>query len=136
MSKRFGRNQRRKLRELQIKNDFLQTSASELSYLATKAATENQWLKDKHEQELRQARVARDSIRITVDAILDPHERRTRVMARFDMLNQRRDSLYSAMDVDLIDLDSDIERSSFIKYASEAIADQALGQIVRHWRSR
>jgi hypothetical protein len=32
--------------------------------------------------------------------------------------------------------ESSIERESFIKYASEEIAEQALGQIVRHWRSR
>ena len=136
MAKRFGRNQRRKLRQLEAANALLESSDSDLRYQINSLRQSNQRLLDKHEREIRQARVARDHIRITVDAILDPHERRTRVMARFDMLNERRDSLYSSVDVDMIQLDSSIERESFVKYASEAIADQALGQIVRHWRSR
>jgi len=73
---------------------------------------------------------------ITVDAILDPMERKTRVMARFDMLASQRSPLYSAMDVDVIELDSTIEREAFIKYASESIAEHGLAQILRHWRSR
>ena len=136
MAKRFGRNQRRKLRQLETNNALLETSVNDLKYQNNILRQSNQRLVDKHEREIRQARVARDHIHITVDAILDPHERRTRVMARFDMLNERRDSLYASMDVDMIQLDSSIERESFVKYASEAIAEQALGQIVRHWRSR
>ena len=136
MAKRFGRNQRRKLRQLETNNALLETSVNDLKYKNNILLQSKQRLLDKHEREIRQARVARDHIRITVDAILDPHEHRTRVMARFDMMSQRRDSLYAAMDVDMIELDSSIERESFIKYASEAIAEQALGQIVRHWRSR
>jgi len=136
MAKRFGRNQRRKLRQLETNNALLETSVNDLKYQNNILRQSNQRLVDKHEREIRQARVARDHIHITVDAILDPQERRTRVMARFDMLNERRDSLYASMDVDMIQLDSSIERESFVKYASEAIAEQALGQIVRHWRSR
>jgi hypothetical protein len=136
MSWRFGRNRKRKLRELENSQALLEASVKTLTDQINYLQQRNRELIKQHEKEIRQARVSRDSIRITVDAILDPQEYRTRMVARFDMLNSRKEPLYSAMNVDMIQLESSIERESFIKYASEEIAEQALGQIVRHWRSR
>jgi hypothetical protein len=131
MAWRFGRNHKRKLRELEAS---VKTLTDQINYLQQR----NQELINQHEKEMRQARVARDSIQITVDAILNPQEYRTQMVARFDMLSSRQEPLYSAMNIDDIDMilhKSAIERGSFIKYAGEVIAEQALDHITRRWRS-
>lgn len=126
MAKRFGRNQRRALR------DALKT--------ARDAVTRQAHLAERREAELQQqleyARRAGNTIRIDVDAMFDDREAAIRVTAGFDMA--RRDRLFSALLLDRREIDrrSDVERAAFIEHAGKIIAEHAMQQVLRHWRSR
>lgn len=135
MSRRFGRNQRRQMRE------EIATSREMLSEALNRSGERGREivaLRKQHEVELREARRARDSIRVTVDAMMDERENAMQVRAKFDMMSARREPLYAALEFDGRDIitRSDTERAAFVKYAGEVIAEHALSQIIRHWRSK
>jgi len=137
MGKRFGRNQRRKMKEDVAHRDNLLILRERLHLDEI-----NQWHKRldrlKHEgnEAIRAARMARDTIRISINSLIDDRERKIRMTARFDNLSLISNELYSAMDFDFDSLSrhSDIERNAFIKLVGEQIAQNALEQIMRHWR--
>jgi hypothetical protein len=139
MAKRFGRNSRRKLRET---TDALTQTSLQLksaSYENSRLRSEIGSVRSKCEQEVRAARRARDSVRISVDSLIDPRERNVQMRAYFDNMSSRGPStLVDAVTLSLDDIrmNDQFERESFVKYASEMIAEQALGQIVRLWRAR
>lgn len=126
MAKRFGRNQRRALR------DSLRATIDE----ATRQAQLAERREAELQQQLQDARRAGNTIRIDVDAMLDDRERSIRITAAFDMA--RRDRLFSAIDLDRREIDrrSNVERAAFIEHAGKIIAEQAMHQVLRHWRSR
>jgi hypothetical protein len=130
MANRFGRNQRRKLRE-----ELAAVTRDGAQALAMERRARRQE-REKLEADIAAARRAQDTVRITVDAILDPRENALQMRARFEMY--RREPVYSALEVrerDIIDR-STAERCAFIKHAGEIVAEHGLAQIVRHWRSR
>lgn len=139
MAKRFGRNQRRALRE--------QLAGTEQA-LAKEIAgrfSENQKYKRQIEQahnillhEMKEGRRARNYIKLDLDSIFDPLERRIRYHARVEDLSRRSEPLYSAMQIDGSEADrmSDHERTVWIKLASEEIAKHLLEAMVRHYRTR
>lgn len=135
MAKRFGRNQKRKMREsLEITQGALAKALNVSSNLRSELSS----VQRKCEQEVRSARCARDTIRISIDSLIDPRETNVQMRAYFDNLSSRGPStLVDAITISLDDIRmrDRIERESFIKYASEVIAENALGQIIRQWRS-
>jgi len=139
MSKRFGRNQRR-----QMKADIAHRDNQAILRERLHLDQINQWsqrledVKNKNDEAIRAARMAQDTIRISINALIDDRERGIRMMARFDNLSLRSEEIYSAMVVNLDDLShrSDIERSAFVGLVGEKIARNALEQIIRHWRLR
>lgn len=139
MAKRFGRNSRRKLRET---TDALTQTSLQLksaSYENSRLRSEIGSVRSKCEQEVRAARRARDSVRISVDSLIDPRERNVQMRAYFDNMSSRDPrTLVDAVtySLDEIRMNDQFERESFVKYASEIIAEHALGQIIRQWRSR
>jgi len=139
MAKRFGRNSRRKLRET---TDALTQTSLQLksaSYENSRLRSEIQSVRSKCEQEVRAARRARDIVRISVDSLIDPRERNVQMRAYFDnMSSHDPHTLVDAVtySLDEIRMNDQFERESFVKYASEMIAEHALGQIIRQWRSR
>jgi hypothetical protein len=82
------------------------------------------------------ARRARDTIRITVDSILDDREDEMHFSGRFDMA--RRERLYVGASISALDIrrQSEVERAAFLRHASHVMAEHALAQLLRHWRSR
>lgn len=132
MSSRFGRNKRRLMREEMAAIEDARKSAA---YTAEQALATLRNSRERFERELSAARRARDTIRISVDALRDDREDGIYLQARFDMA--RREPIYSAhvLSDRLMD-DSQFERSAFIKEAGQLIAEHALEQIVRLWRSR
>ena len=139
MAKRFGRNSRRKLREttesLTQASLQLKSASSENVRLRSEIAS----VRSKCEQEVRAARRARDTIRISVDSLIDPRERNVQMRAYFDNMSSRGpNTLVDAMTLSLDDIrmNDQFERASFVKYASEIIAENAMGQIIRQWRSQ
>ena len=133
MAKRFGRNQRRALRAANHRANIALLEAS-----ASMNIERHQWRRREQSllDEVAHARRAHDVIHITVDAMFDDRDRDMRVTAAFDM--RRRDTLFSALAISRNDIDrrSDVERAAFIKHAGNIIAEHALQQILRHWRSR
>lgn len=133
MAKRFGRNQRRALRtaNAQARNELIEASASMMM-------ERHRWRRREEDlmQQVADARRSRDVIRVTVDAMFDDREGDMRVMGAFEM--RHRETLFSAMSLYRRDIDrrSDAERAAFIKHAGEIIAEHALQQVLRHWRSR
>lgn len=139
MAKRFGRNSRRKLRE--ITDTLAQTSLQlrTASYENSRLRSEIGSVRSKCEQEVRAARRARDTIRISVDSLIDPRERNVQMRAYFDNMSSRGpNTLVDAVTLSLDDIrmNDQFERASFVKYASEIIAENAMGQIIRQWRSQ
>lgn len=139
MAKRFGRNSRRKLRET---TDALTQTSLQLrtaSYENSRLRSEIGSVRSQCEQEVRAARRARDTIRISVDSLIDPRERNVQMRAYFDNMSSRGPAtLVDAVTLSLDDIrmNDQFERASFIKYASEIIAENAMGQIIRQWRSQ
>ena len=139
MANRFGRNQRRKLRTtveslemaLACEKSFRQQSDA-------RNAEKLRRIEADADYQIRAARMARDTIRIDVDALIDDRDRQIRMRARFDNLSKAGPELYAAYscDADTLLRDSRIERDAFIKLVGEQIAGHALEQITRHWRSR
>lgn len=139
MAKRFGRNSRRKLRETidALTQTSLQLKSA--SYENSRLRSEIGSVRSKCEQEVRAARRARDSVRISIDSLIDPRERNVQMRAYFDNMSSRDPrTLVDAVtySLDEIRMNDQFERESFVKYASEMIAEHALGQIIRQWRSR
>lgn len=139
MAKRFGRNSRRKLREtteaLTQASMQLKSASSENIRLRSEIGS----VRSKCEQEVRAARRARDTIRISVDSLIDPRERNVQMRAYFDNMSSRGPAtLVDAVTLSLDDIrmNDQFERASFVKYASEIIAENAMGQIIRQWRSQ
>lgn len=139
MAKRFGRNSRRKLREttesLTQASLQLKSASSENIRLRSEIGS----VRSKCEQEVRAARRARDTIRISVDSLIDPRERNVQMRAYFDNMSSRGPAtLVDAVTLSLDDIrmNDQFERASFVKYASEIIAENAMGQIIRQWRSQ
>lgn len=139
MAKRFGRNSRRKLREtteaLTQASMQLKSASSENIRLRSEIGS----VRSKCEQEVRAARRARDTIRISIDSLIDPRERNVQMRAYFDNMSSRGPAtLVDAVTLSLDDIrmNDEFERASFVKYASEIIAENAMGQIIRHWRSQ
>lgn len=139
MAKRFGRNSRRKLREtteaLTQASMQLKSASSENIRLRSEIGS----VRSKCEQEVRAARRARDTIRISIDSLIDPRERNVQMRAYFDNMSSRGPAtLVDAVTLSLDDIrmNDQFERASFVKYASEIIAENAMGQIIRQWRSQ
>ena len=135
MAKRFGRNQKRKLQSaLSEAIDVKEGAVRSLNRMKSAVAEQEK----KHLEEIRAARMARDTIRIDVDALVDPMDRNIRIRARFDNFSKQGPELYSAIDIsrDTLLRDSEIERFAFITLVGERVAEHALTQIMRHWRSR
>lgn len=139
MAKRFGRNSRRKLRET---TEALTQASSQLKSVSNenyRLRSEIGSVRNKCDNEVRAARRARDTIRISVDSLIDPRERNVQMRAYFDNMSSRGPStLVDAvtLSLDEIRMHDEFERASFVKYASEIIAEHALEQIIRQWRSR
>lgn len=135
MSARFGRNQRRKMREeITLIDNERRIARGQL------VRAEQRVLKVQAEcdEAIYSARMARDTIRIDIDSLVDDRERNINMRARFDNMSKCGPELYSAMKIDSYDImrQSDTERRAFTKLVGERIAEHALQQIMRHWRSR
>jgi hypothetical protein len=138
MAKRFGRNSRRKLRE------EVERASSEASYfqgVSSRLRWDLESVKKRHDMEIAAARRARDMVKISVDTMLDPRERNVRIRAYFDRVSAHRgDYPYLvdeiAIDMDTMRMQDQIEREAFVTHASQLIAEHALEQMVRQWRSR
>lgn len=132
MSKRFGRNQRRKLRT--------ELKSTEIALRAEQHFRQDS--EQRHSQKLQDAieaaRWAGDTIKIDIDALVDPMERNIRITARLDNMMKRTEPLYAAYQFKPDDIlrRNELEREAFITVVGKQIAEHALHQIVRHWRSR
>ena len=133
MSSRFGRNKRRLMREEMAAIDDARAAAHRTAEEALRSLRN---ARERFDREIAAARRARDTVKISVDALLDDREDGIYLKARFDM--HRREPIYSAQVVDRRSAleDSSIERGAFIASAGQVIAEHALEQIVRLWRSR
>lgn len=133
MAKRFGRNKRRQMREEMVAIEEARKAAA---YTAEQALGTLRQSRERFDRDIAAARRARDTVKITVDAMLDGREDEIYVRARFDM--HRREPIYSAQVISgrSIINDSDTERAAFVSAAGQVIAEHALEQIVRLWRSR
>lgn len=135
MAKRFGRNQKRALKAELTAARMDAIRAGEV----VEAVEERRRLEvEELSEQVRAARMARDSIRIDINSLVDPRERNIRMRARFDNMSMRGPELYAAYDIgpDEIIRSSDIERTAFVKLIGEQIAAHALEQIIRHWRAQ
>lgn len=133
MAKRFGRNKRRQMREEMAAIDNARAAAHRT---AEEALLTLRNARARFENEVAAARRARDTVKISVDALQDDREGDIYLRARFDM--RHREPIYSAQMISRRSImdDSNLERSAFIKEAGNLIAEHALEQIVRLWRSR
>jgi len=133
MAKRFGRNQRRAMRAA-VDQARLETQRAHVD--ARRSRQESERALATLRQEIEYARRAGNTIRVDVDAMFDEREGGIRVTAAFDMA--RRDRLFSALHLDRREIDrrNDAERTAFIEHAGKIIAEHALVQVLRHWRSR
>lgn len=137
MAKRFGRNQKRKLRE------EVEQASSEASYhrgVSFRLRNDLDSLKRRHDMEIAASRRARDMVKISVDTMLNPRERNVRIRAYFDRVSANRGEYPYLVDEIAIDMDTmrmqdQIEREAFVTHASQLIAEHALEQMVRQWRS-
>ncbi|SKB32860.1 hypothetical protein [Sphingopyxis flava] len=133
MAKRFGRNQRRKMRADIAAVEEARVAAhrtAEEALNALRAA------RRRFEEDIAAARRARDTIRITVDALLDDREDHAHILASFEMARKAPLHAAYATSERSIRSFSERERQAFIQHVGTMIAEQALEQIVRHWRSR
>lgn len=135
MARRFGRNQKRQLQAQITSARMAAIRAGETVELVEKR---RRLEVEELGRQVRAARMARDTIRIDIDSLVDPRERNIHMRASFENMSKRSDVLHAAIDFDhhRILNASDVERNAFIKMIGEQVAEHALHQIMRHWRSR
>lgn len=140
MSKRFGRNQRRQMREALATSQASHAFAvDQLHEHQRMMSAREQRLIEQHALEIEAARTARDMIKIDIDSLVDERERHLRLQARFEIMNKRAEDLYSAIEIDprkSMMATSDRERKAFFDIIGKRVAEHALAQVMRHWRSR
>lgn len=140
MSKRFGRNQRRQMRAALATSQASHAFAVDQLHQHQRMMSDREArLKDEHAREIEAARTARDMIRIDIDSLVDERDRSIRMRARFENLSMRAEDLYSAVEIDprqSMNARSDRERKAFLDIVGKQVAEHALAQIMRHWRSR
>lgn len=139
MSNRFGRNQRRAMRAMLQEQISATAVANRMCDQERRnAKRDREYLSEQHVEELRAARMARDTIRITIDALLDPREQGLNMRMAMENVSRHDVALYSSVNLSERDVmrKSDIEREAFIKLIGAEVANHALAQIIRHWRSR
>jgi hypothetical protein len=102
------------------------------------AKRQREHMAEQHLEELRAARMGRDTIRISIDALLDPREQAMNMHLEMQNMSRRDVRLHSAINISHRDLmrKSDIERDAFVQLIGREIANHAVAQIIRHWRSR
>jgi len=140
MSKRYGRNQRRKAREeAELLRGIASATRQKLEATAAQAQRREAEMAARHAEEIRAARTARDTIRLTIDDLMDPREAGIQMRGRFDRLDGRGyEPVWAAVNLSQRDYvrSSDIERAAFISAVSREFSEYALSAIMRHWRSR
>lgn len=135
MAKRFGRNQKRKLLAEITDARIASIKAAEAVELVE---ARRRMEVERLSEEVRAARMARNTIRIDIDSLIDERERDIRIRARFDNMSMRAEPLYAAINISERDIlrKSEVEREAFAKFIGQEVAAHALAQIMRHWRSR
>lgn len=141
MSKRYGRNQRRQHREALAQMDQACMILARDLALERKASDHRErQLREEYERKIKAARVARDTIKITIDSLMDDRDQSITLRGMYEVLGQpmfgpidtafkidpRRDRMTRSQD----------EREAFCQHVGQDMASYALQQMMRHWRSR
>lgn len=141
MAKRYGRNQRRKHREELAQADSRASElAGRINHMTRLYDQREKHLRDEFARKIEAARRARDTIKITIDHLMDERDMSITYRAMYEVMGQpmmgpidtaykinpRRDMLTKSQD----------EREAFCYSVGQEMANYALQQMMRHWRSR
>lgn len=140
MSKRYGRNQRRAHRE-QLAS-VQRKAEQDKETFASKVRYYDHMLRDAEAKNLRALKAARmpsmDTIRIHVDSLMDHRDMQINMRATMEHMGRHVPNVAAAINLSpqKWQMQSDDEREAFVKLVGESLAQHALEQIMRHWRSR
>lgn len=133
MSKRYGRNQRRQHRE-QLASVQRKAEQDRETF-----ASKVRYYDERNLAALKAARMpSKDTIRIHIDSLMDQRDHQINIRATMEHMGRHIPNVAAAINLDprKWQMQSDLEREAFIKCVGDSLAQQALEQIMRHWRSR
>lgn len=144
MARRYGRNQKRKAAEQRSALEAkVSQQAAQMEQNARDAKSYIEHLRYNQKQDILAARMARNTIRLDIDSLIDPREGNINIAGRMHMMMadspiRGYEPLHVAVNISERDMQrrSDAEREAFIAAMGQKFSEYALAQIMRHWRSR